>query len=390
MRFTSRRKFLQYASLASLGVTAAKLGGCTSEPVATTGTTEASPAAAGGGVTIRVLSWPGYEEKDVVGKFEQETGIKVEFKNYVGGEQMLQLVSQSPPGTYDSIVADAEYLPKLVALGVIDPLKPEDFPEFKNYVSSYQNMPLFYDQGKMMAMATRYGFYGLAINTDIIKPEQADSWGLLLSPELKGKISMFDWYLPNMGDFSLAVFPNRENPYDLTDAELQQVKDWMLKLKPNVSLISQNFQDVTNSFLTGGVIAAPIGDWLIQNLVADGHANFTAVIPKEGAIRWSEGATIASSSKNKDQAMQWINYMTTAEPQARLANVKASKCQVPNRKALDFMNDAEKKLLGYTPDTKSTGKTIAEVKTEQTVPRRLPVQQSDKVWQDVYNEFKTS
>jgi spermidine/putrescine transport system substrate-binding protein len=291
---------------------------------------------------------------------------------------------------YSSIVADAEYLPKLIALGVIDPLKPEDFPEFKNYVPAYQNMPLFYDQGKMMAMATRYGFYGLAINTDIIKPEAAESWELLLSPELKGKISMFDWYLPNMGDFSLAVFPNRENPYDLTDAELQQVKEWMLKLKPNVSLISQNFQDVTNSFLTGGVTAAPIGDWLIQNLVADGHENFTAVIPKEGAIRWSEGATIVTNSSNKDQAMQWINYMTTAEPQARLANVKASKCQVPNTKALEFMDDAEKKLLGYTPDPKSTGKTIAEVKTEQTVPRRLPVQQSDKVWQDIYNEFKTS
>jgi len=389
MRFTSRRKFLQYASLASLGFTATKLGGCSSSPVTTTETTGASPAATGG-TTIRILSWPGYEEKDVVGKFEQETGIKVEFKNYVGGEQMLQLVSQSPPGTYDSIVADAEYLPKLIALGVIDPLKPEDFAEFKNYVPAYQNMPLFYDQGKMMAMATRYGFYGLAINTDIIKPEQANSWDLLLSPDLKGKISMFDWYLPNMGDFSLAVFPNRENPYDLTDAELQQVKDWMVKLKPSISLISQNFQDVTNSFLTGGVIAAPIGDWLIQNLVADGHENFTAVIPKEGAIRWSEGATIVSSGKNKDQAMQWINYMTTAEPQARLANVKASKCQVPNQKALEFMNDAEKKLLGYTPDTKSTGKTIAEVKTEQTVPRRLPVQQSDKVWQDIYNEFKTS
>lgn len=387
MSFTSRRKFLHYASMTSLGVAAAKLGGCASQPTATSQASSPSPSAGG---TIRVLSWPGYEEKDVVGKFEQDTGIKVEFKNYVGGEQMLQLVSQSPPGTYDSIVADAEYLPKLIALGVIDPLKPEDFPEFKNYVPAYQNMPLFYDQGKMMAVATRYGFYGLAVNTDIIKPAQAEDWNLLLEPDLKGKVSMFDWYLPNMGDFSLAVFPNREDPFDLTDAELQKVKDWMLKLKPNVSLISQNFQDVTNSFLTGGVIAAPIGDWLIQNLVADGHKNFTAVIPKQGAIRWSEGATVMTSSKNKDQVMQWINYMTTAEPQSRLANVKASKCQVPNLKAIDLMNDDEKSLLGYTPDAKNKSKTVAEVKTELTVPRRLPKQQPDKVWQDIYNEFKTS
>jgi spermidine/putrescine transport system substrate-binding protein len=241
-----------------------------------------------------------------------------------------------------------------------------------------------------MAVATRYGFYGMAVNTDLIKPEEADSWELLLRPDMKGKISMFDWYLPNMGDFSLAVFPNRPNPYDLTDAELQKVKDWMLKLKPNISLISQNFQDVTNSFLTGGVMAAPIGDWLIQNLVADGHDNFAAYIPREGAIRWSEGATVMASSQNKDLAMEWIKYMMTPEPQARLANVKASKCQVPNTKATQFMNDAEKKLLGYTADPKQANKTIADVKTELTVPRQLPKQQTDKVWQDIYNEFKTS
>ena len=389
MAFSSRRRFLQYASLTSLGVAAAKLGGCASPSQDTATGGEATPSPAKGG-TIRVLSWPGYEDKAVISKFEQDTGTRVEFKNYVGGEQMLQLVSQSPPGTYDSIVADAEYLPKLMALGVIEPLKVEDFPEFSNYVPAYQEMPLFYDQGKMMAIATRYGFYGLAYNTDVVSADQAGDWNFLLSPELKGKVAMFDWYLPNMGDFSLAVFPNRENPYDLTDAELQKVKEWMLKLKPNLSLISQNFQDVTNSFLTGGVIAAPIGDWLIQNLVADGHKNFTAIIPKQGAIRWSEGATLAGSSKNKPQTLEWMRYMTQAEPQARLANVAASKCQVPNLKAIALMNEAEKSLLGYVPDPKVSGKTVAEVKTAATTPRRLPVQQSDKVWQDIYNEFKTS
>jgi spermidine/putrescine transport system substrate-binding protein len=389
MAYTSRRKFLQYASLTSLGLATAKLGGCSTEPAAESAAS-GSGAAPGGGGVIRVLSWPGYEDRTVISQFEAETGIRVEFKNYVGGEQMLQLVSQSPPGTYDSIVADAEYLPKLIAMGAIEPLKVEDFPEFENYVPAYQEMPLFYDQGNMMAIATRYGFYGMAVNTDEISEEEAADWNLLLSPELQGKVSMFDWYLPNMGDFSLAVFPNRENPYDLTDAELEQVKEWMLKLKPNVSVISQNFQDVTNSFLTGGVVAAPIGDWLIQNLVADGHTNFTAVIPKQGAIRWSEGATLMTSSENKAMAMEWIKYMTRPEPQARLANVQASKCQVPNLKAIDLMNDDEKSLLGYVPDPKATDKTVAEVKTEMTVPRRLPVQQSDKVWQDIYNEFKTS
>ena len=43
--------------------------------------------AAGG---LRILAWPGYDEKPVVGEFEETNKVKVEFKNYIGGEQMLQ------------------------------------------------------------------------------------------------------------------------------------------------------------------------------------------------------------------------------------------------------------------------------------------------------------
>src|SRR5690349_1877465 len=73
--------------------------------------------------TLRILAWPGYDEKPVVGEFEEVNKVKVEFKNYIGGEQMLQFYGQSPKGTFDAIISDAEYVQKFVAQKALVPLK---------------------------------------------------------------------------------------------------------------------------------------------------------------------------------------------------------------------------------------------------------------------------
>jgi len=384
----TRRKFIQYASLATLTAATTKLASCT--PAQEQASTGASPAASGSGNTLRVLSWAGYDEPEIIGKFEQENNVKVEFKTYVGGEQMLQFLNQSPPGTFDGIISDGEYVTKLMQLKAIDSLNSADFPDLKNFTPVYQKFPGFFQGNQMMAVGTRFGNYGIAYNSKFIQPAEVTSWNFLANPKLKGKVALFDWYLPNMGNASLALFPDNPNPYDLTDQQLQQVKDWLVKIKPNVVLITPNIQDITNAFINESVIAGPVGDWLIQNAIADGKTNFAAVVPKEGSVRWSESATLCSASKNKDLALKWVQYMTLPATQARLANAKAYKGIAPNLKAPESMSNAEKQLLGYVPDKTNPNKTVIEVQLERTRARQLPVNQPEKVWQDLYNEFKTS
>lgn len=390
----SRRRFIRYASLTAGAIAATKLSGCGTAPAPTP--TEPDTAGAEGGIpaesgkTLRILSWAGYDEPEIIGPFEEKMGVKVEFKTYIGGEQMLQFFNQAPPGTFDGIISDGEYVVKLVELGAISPLNAGDFAALSDYSDTYREFPGFYQGDQLMAVGTRFGNYGIAFNTKFIKPEEVTSWNILAREDLVGKVGFFDWYLPNMGNASLALFPDNPNPYDLTDEQLVQVKDWMVKIKPNVALITPNIQDITNAFINESIVAGPVGDWLIQNAIADGQSQFAAVVPKEGAIRWSEGATVAAQSKNPDLALEWVKYMSTPDVQARLANAKAYKGLAPNLKAIDYLSDVEKDLLGYIPDPDSPGKTIMEVQLGRTRARQLPVQQPEQVWQDYYNEFKTS
>lgn len=381
----TRRKFIRFASTAAVTTATVKLIGCSSQNAS-----EAeSGASSGGGGTLRILSWAGYDEPEIIGPFEEENGVTVEFKTYVGGEQMLQFFNQSPPGTFDGIISDGEYVQKLVALDAIDPLNADDFPQLESYHSAYQDFPGFYSNGEMMAVGTRFGNYGIAFNTNYLSPEEVTSWDVLLRDDLRGKVGLFDWYLPNMGNASLALFPNNQNPYELTDDQLQQVKDWMVRLKPNVSLITPNIQDITNAFINESIVAGPVGDWLIQNAIADGYDQFAAVVPQEGSIRWSEGAAVASASQNKELALKWVQYMSQPETQARLAMAQAYKGIAPNLKAQEHLNEEEQQLLGYVP-TGNTKQLVIESQLERTRARQLPVNQEEKVWQDLYNEFKTS
>ena len=83
---------------------------------------------------LNVLTWPGHGEPAFVKPFEDQYGVKVVVKEYVGGEPMLALMNQSPPGTFDVVLADAEYIGMLQEGGFIDELNPADYPLGTKYV----------------------------------------------------------------------------------------------------------------------------------------------------------------------------------------------------------------------------------------------------------------
>jgi spermidine/putrescine transport system substrate-binding protein len=339
---------------------------------------------------MRVLCWPGYEEKPVIEEFEQKNDCKVEFKTYIGGEQMLQFFAQSPKGTFDAIISDAEYVQKLTAQKALDPLKPADFPNLADYHPKYRDFaPLRAPDSKIWAVPTRFSFYGLSYNTKYMTEEEAKTWNTLFLPKYKGKVALFDWYLPNMSNASLAVKPNNQTPYDISDAELAKVKEWLFKLRPQISVFSEQNQGLVNALINEDAWVTPTGDMEIT-LIGAGHKNFASTVPDEGSIRWSEAAALCADSKNKELALKWIEYMSGARVQSELVYTKGFKARAPNMKVTKFWNEEQTKLMSYVPDPKNPGKMLVETLIDKSVPRGLPVKQPDKAWIAIYNEFKTS
>lgn len=337
---------------------------------------------------LRILTWPGYEERAVIQEFEDTSGVKVDFDTYVGGDRMLRIFNRAPRGTYDSVVADAENVRKLAAIDAIEPYGPGEVAELANYHPKFADLrQVRADDGMVWGTPTRFGFYAISYNTDRMSFEESEDWNSLFLPKFRGRIGLFDWYLPNMGNASLAVHPNRQNPYDLSDGQLAAVRDWLLRLRPQVAMFGSSSRPVVQAMIDGKVDAAMIGDLDIDLKLA-GHANVESTIPVQGGIRWQEVATVCRQSRNKELAVEWIRYMSQARVQARLAFASAFKARGPNLGIAEHWSEEQRRLMGYYPDPDDKSRMRVETLIDRSVARDLPVRQEEKVWAGIFAAFK--
>ncbi|AWB47202.1 ABC transporter substrate-binding protein [Gemmobacter aquarius] len=333
---------------------------------------------------LTMLAWYGHAEPDIVAEFEAENNVKFVPKYYTGGDNMLGLISQSPAGTFDVILSDAEYVQALNAAGYVEELAPEDYA-LDDYFPEFQQFPGNWQDGKLFSLVTRFGFLGVAYNTDALTEAEASSYDVFWDPKLTGKVGHFDWHLPNLGQMSLLT--GNKIPYDIDEAAWEAVKAKTLTLRPQIG----GFFDYGGTFSSlndGQMLAfAGIGDWITGVLEKNG-AKVKSVIPEQGGLQWSECFSIGKGSAKADLAKKWIQYITSAKGQAKSAQMAAYPAIVPNAKGWEVLqaeNPAEAKRQGMTKDA---GNAMDMIRAGRIQYRQWPIQQDLETWNDFWSEYK--
>ncbi|MCM2504142.1 spermidine/putrescine ABC transporter substrate-binding protein [Aureimonas altamirensis] len=333
---------------------------------------------------LNILTWPGHGDPAFVKPFEDAHGVKVVAKEYVGGEPMLALMNQSPPGSFDVVLADAEYIGMLQDGGFIDALDPADYP-LADYWPEFQKFPLHWVNDELYSVMIRFGYLGLAYRTDMLSAEDVSSYEALWNEKVKGKVGFFDWYLPTMG--CLSLYDGNASPFDIDETAYEKLTETLFSLRPQTS----GFYSMADQFamLTNGTAAVipGIGDWVVLLLQNEG-VPVDAVVPEQGGIQWTESMSIVSSSTKKDLARKFIQYASSPEGQFRSARLPAYWASIPNRKGWEMMNaqapeDAVK--LRHTFDARNV---MDEYKEGKIHIRQTPVQQDIETWNDTWSEFK--
>lgn len=337
-------------------------------------------------VELNMLAWYGHAEPDVVAEFEAANNVKFKPKYYTGGDNMLGLISQSPPGTFDIILSDAEYVQQLNAAGYIEKLDPADYP-FDEFFPEFQKFPGHWQGDELYSVITRFGFLGVAYNTEAITEKEASTYNVYWADKLKGKVGQFDWHLPNLGQISL--LNGNANPYDIDAAAWEALKAKMTTLRPQIG----GFFDYGGSFssLQNGqmLVLGGIGDW-ITGALEKGGAKVRTAIPEEGGLQFTESFSIGKGSQKADLAKKWIQYITSAKGQVKSANMAAYPCIIPSKKGWELM-------ATETPEeAKRQGMLLNEtnamdlIRSGRIKYRQLPVQQSLEDWNDFWSDYKGS
>lgn len=338
---------------------------------------------------INVLAWYGHAEPDMVAEFEAANNVQFVPKYYAGGDNMLALIAQSPPGTYDLILSDGEFVQQLNAAGYIQELEAADYPFDDMLHPDFTDFPGHWADGKLYSVIMRAGHLGVSFNRNAMTEEEASSYESFWKPELKGKVGHFDWHLPSLGQMSLKN-GNGAGLFDLSAAEWQAVQDTTMSLRPQIG----GFFDYGGTFngLKNGEMQAMvgIGDWITGALERDG-APVGSVVPKEGGIQWTESYCIGVETEKADICKKFIQYMLSPVGQVKSAQMLAYPgfCVTKSGRALlNEVDMAEAKRTGQVNGMANDPITL--IKEGRIHYRDVPKQQSLEDWNDFWSEYKNA
>lgn len=289
---------------------------------------------------LNALIWCDHSDPALLEPFEKANNVKVNVKEFEGTGAGLAIVEQSQPGDWDVMVIDSIDVPRGVEKGLFEPL-PEDklpfadlFPEVKMDKSTIVD-------GKRYGITEKFGYNTIGFNKTKVDPTDMQSLASLTNDKYKGKIAIYDYYLPVIGMAALAI---GKKTADLTEADLPALKEELLKIKANAKLVGEVTASQT-ALATGEVdILVGGGEWVTAGLAKENPAlDFS--IPKEGAVLWSQSLAMFKDSKNKDMALKFIQYILSPEGQARLATSSCYWGMPSNTKAA--LTEEQKKVLRF-------------------------------------------
>ncbi len=291
---------------------------------------------------INALVWCDHADPALIEPFTAATGITVNLKEYEGTAAGLAILEQSQPGDWDVLVIDAVDVGRAVDLGLLAPLPADQLPTasfFPELVMADANTR----DGVTYAVTEKFGYNTIAYNRAAVDPADMEDMATLLSGKYDGRIAIYDYYLPVLGMMGLNAGVATA---DLDAAAVEGLREPLMQLRAASKLVGDVVSSQT-ALATGEVdILVGGGEWLTAVLAAD-NPNLDWTIPAQGAVRWAQSLAILADSTRQEDALKFVQYITSPEGQARLATSSCYWGMPANAAAGDVLTAEQKTILRW-------------------------------------------
>ncbi|MBP5271783.1 MAG: spermidine/putrescine ABC transporter substrate-binding protein [Clostridia bacterium] len=280
------------------------------------------------GTTLNVYNWGEYISDggegslDVNRKFQELTGIKVNYTNFDSNEDMYAKL-KSGGANYDVIIPSDYMIERLIDEGLLLKLNYDNIPNFRYIDPKYKG--LYYDPDDEYTVAYNVGYVALIYNKKMVEGTP-DSWSVLWDEKYAGQVLMFN----NPRDaFAIAQSLLGQDYNDTDPAQWAEAYDKLLEQKPVVR--SYVMDEVYNIMEANAAALAPyyVGDYFTM---AENNDDLAVAFPKEGANIFVDAMCIPTTAENQGAAELYINFME--EPEVALANAEYIAYATPNTEVL--------------------------------------------------------
>lgn len=260
--------------------------------------------------TLYYFTWSDYAGPDLIERFERENGVKVVVDTFGSNEELLAKLQTGAIG-YDVIVPSDFMVSIMARQGLLAELDQEKIPNARLVLDRLQRRP--YDPDHRYSIPYLWGTVGIGYDAEAV-PEMPESWDVLWDPRYKGKISMLNDQREVIGAAlrSLGWSLNSTNP-----GALEAAKRKLLAQKPLVKAYTSESYD--QLLLSGEVVLVHGWGGAVARAMRE-RSSIRYVIPKEGATIWADCLVVLKSSRNRELAMRFINYLLESDVAARTTN----------------------------------------------------------------------
>jgi putative spermidine/putrescine transport system substrate-binding protein len=262
--------------------------------------------------TLRILTWPGYADSDLVEEFANRHDIKVEVTLIDTDEVLRAKMSRNRGGDYDVFAANTAEMQHYIDQQLVQPLQLADIPNTKRQLWRFRNLqsiPGISRDGNIYAVPYTYAEMGLIYDRAQFSspPTSLDS---LWDPQYRGRVLAYDGATHN---FSITSLLLGGAPFQIKDAEFAATSTKLVELRRNVLTFYTQPQESVELFRQHKValLYANYGRQQLKQLL-DAGADVGYVIPQEGALSWLDCWAVSRGAKNPRLAEAWINF--TLEP----------------------------------------------------------------------------
>jgi len=327
--------------------------------------------------SLSLLVWEGYADPSYLRAFEESHECKISASYMGSSDELVAKLRGGSASNYDVISPSSDVATMIAAAGLAAPLDLAKLPSYTQLSERLRTMPLVRVNGNVYGVPFTWGPNPLLYDTTYFTTPP-DSWAVLWDPKLKGKISAWD-ELSTMYMAAQVLGYDKPDPnhiYNLSDAELDNVRTKLIELKPNIRKFWSTGGELTNLFQNHEIVTA-MGWPLTTNQLRAAGFPIGETIPKENTTGWIDHLMITTASEHKDLATEFLEYMIEAKTQKMVTDVTGYDPANPH--AAELMTDAQKKSLHLD----NVDEYMTRIYCWQNVPRR------DK-YNEIWNEIKAA
>ena len=321
----SRRGFLRGASLAGLAVASPGLLAACGTGGASVDQGECkSTDLSAEEKTIIFSNWIGYvdpvkrKDTSTLEKFEQATGITVDYKNGDVNDNESFFAKVSPqlqdckaPGRDVFVVTD--YMAaRMIDLGWIQKLDHSKMPNVGANMIDFLKSPSW-DPNRDYSVPWQSGMTGICYNSELTDPVTSFK-DLLTRPDLKGKIEL----LTEMRDTMLfMLLLQGADPEDFTADEYSAAIDELKTYVDNGQIRRFAGNDYIDDMKSGDIVACEAWSGDVINLLGGGKYKW--VPPEEGFAIWTDNMLVPNKADHKGNVEELMNFYYDPVNAAQLA-----------------------------------------------------------------------